>query len=75
MSKVGGHAAGATPDPIPNSAVKPCRADDTTWAHRLEACATKGKQDAAGVNFLAVSPPLDRGGLFYFKIREICIAL
>jgi len=25
-----------TPHPIPNSAVKPCRADDTTRVHRLE---------------------------------------
>jgi len=38
--------AGATPDPIPNSAVKPGHADDTGGTgfqpvdHRPEACAT-----------------------------------
>jgi hypothetical protein len=32
----GGHGAGATPDPIPNSEVKPGNADETMWAHRLE---------------------------------------
>ena len=32
----GGHAAGVTPDPIPNSVVKPCRADDTTRATAWE---------------------------------------
>ena len=32
----GGHSAGATPDPIPNSAVKPGHADDTTWVTAWE---------------------------------------
>jgi hypothetical protein len=30
MNEVGGHSAGATPDPIPNSEVKPGNADGTT---------------------------------------------
>ena len=40
--------------PTPNSVVKPVAqasppvADDTMWVHRLEACATRGKEDAAG---------------------------
>jgi len=33
-------SAWTAPDSIPNSLVKPCRADDTAWVHRLEACAT-----------------------------------
>jgi hypothetical protein len=31
-----GHGAGATPDPIPNSEVKPGNADDTTWVTAWE---------------------------------------
>jgi len=34
---------GVTPDPIPNSVVKPGNADDPQGVHRLEACATMGK--------------------------------
>ena len=37
-----------TPDPIPNSLVKPGNADDPQRVHRLEAGATRGKEDAAG---------------------------
>jgi hypothetical protein len=56
-----------TPDPIPNALVKPGNADDPKYVHRLEACATKGKQDAAGAPvenlchhyFIVVSPTLD----------------
>jgi len=42
------HDRVATPDPIPNSVVKPCNADDPKRVHRLEACATRGEQDAPG---------------------------
>jgi hypothetical protein len=59
----------AIPDPIPNSLVKPGNADDPKRVHRLEACATGGKQDAAGFIFIAVSPTLDRGGLFFLYIQ------
>jgi hypothetical protein len=34
---------GVTPDPIPNSVVKPGNADDPQGVHRLEACATETK--------------------------------
>jgi hypothetical protein len=36
MNKAGGHGEGETPDPIPNSAVKPLSADDTTRATAWE---------------------------------------
>jgi len=37
-----------TPNPIPNSLVKPGNAADLQRVHRLEACATREKEDAAG---------------------------
>ena len=46
MNEAGGHAAGATPDPIPNPFVKPRKADGTGGTglrpvtHRLKTCAT-----------------------------------
>ena len=55
----GGHSAGATPDPIPNSVVKPGNADDTSWATAWE------NRTPPELISIAVSPPLDRGGLFY----------
>jgi hypothetical protein len=48
MSRMG---TGVTPDPIPNSVVKPLVAQASSlWVHRPEACATDcvGEEDAAG---------------------------
>jgi hypothetical protein len=58
---VGSHGTGVTPDPIPNSLVKPGYADDPQRVHRLEACAT--------INLIAASPLLDRGGLFLLNLQ------
>ena len=54
----GGHSAGATPDPIPNSAVKPGHADDTTWVTAWES--------RTPPDLISPQPRLpDRGGVVY----------
>ena len=53
----GGDSAGATPDPIPNSEVKPRRADGTAGATRWESTAPPATPLSSGLVRVALPPP------------------